>query len=135
MVPASNCSNFKTKTLASDLATPSEDEVLSYHQGEREPGIRVAYLSCFQKGQKHMMKTLQEILAGGGIEFRTWFLIVSLQIQSDSTFHVTLAALEDAKKRLEDNFGWDLGTRLCDYRMIRNIGENVKADAEVHRVR
>jgi hypothetical protein len=57
-----------------------------------------------------------------------------LQIQSKATFHINLAALSDAKKRLDNNFGWDLGCRLCDYGMIKNIGENVKQDTQKERI-
>ncbi|GAQ78418.1 hypothetical protein KFL_000130010 [Klebsormidium nitens] len=56
------------------------------------------------------------------------------KIESNATFDMNLAALTDAKRRLEDNFNWDLGTRLCDYGMIKNIGENVRTDAERERV-
>lgn len=59
----------------------------------------------------------------------------NMQIQTTASFHLNLAALSDAKKRLEDNYGWDLGSRLCDYGMIKNLGENVKQAAEEERVR
>lgn len=59
----------------------------------------------------------------------------TLQISTKATFDMNLAALSNAKKRLEDTFGWDLGCRLCDYGMIKNIGENVKAQAESNRLR